>query len=93
MQVQGGTPSRCLSTDRAQVAARAIVADARRGAAYATKVEQHLRGLGVAQLRNVVGHLFYALAEHAKTVDPQQHPTPTDTPQTATGTTQPETQS
>jgi hypothetical protein len=45
--------------------AKAIIADAKRGAAYATAVEQHISGLGRAQLATVVAILFAELASRS----------------------------
>jgi hypothetical protein len=51
-------------TAQARKAAHAILADAQRGPAMATAVEQHIAGLGRAQLANVVQMLFDELAQH-----------------------------
>lgn len=50
---------------KAQHAAQAIIKDARRGPAMGTNVEQHLAGLGRAQLATVVALMFAELANHA----------------------------
>lgn len=49
--------------DRAQRAAGAIIADARRGVAYATNVEQYTASLGRVQLATVVQLMFKELAK------------------------------
>ncbi|MGB3356037.1 MAG: hypothetical protein WBB00_25180 [Mycobacterium sp.] len=61
--ISGATPASVTNADRAQRVARAIVADAKRGAAMSTNVEQHLAGVGSIQLKTVVLQLFHALAE------------------------------
>jgi hypothetical protein len=47
---------------KAQHAARAIIKDARRGNAMATNIEQHITGLGRAQLATVISALFAELS-------------------------------
>jgi hypothetical protein len=60
-QAWSGTPP-TSRPDRARKAAQALISDARRGPAMSTAVEQHLTGLGRAQLANVVAALFDELA-------------------------------
>lgn len=59
----GAVSQRDAQQDRAHVAARAVVHEARRGPAMVTSLEMHLQGLGSTQLKIVVAQLFLALAE------------------------------
>lgn len=55
---------------KAHHAAQALIKDAKRGPAMATNVQQHLTGLGRAQLAEIVAALFAELAAH------RDHPKP-----------------
>jgi hypothetical protein len=63
MSLVTGYLSPTSTAAKAQHAARAIIADARRGPAMATAVEGHIDGLGRAQLALIIAALFNELAQ------------------------------